>query len=49
MNMLNDSFRFTPHITLEFKIEEKDFFIAGESASRVKKDIATVRYKAGYH
>lgn len=39
MNMLNDSFRFTPHITLEFKIEEKDFFIAGESASRVKKTL----------
>ncbi|MDY0186471.1 MAG: ATP-binding protein [Syntrophus sp. (in: bacteria)] len=27
----------TPQITLEFPIEEKDFFMAGESASRVKK------------
>ncbi len=27
----------TPQITMEFPIEEKDFFMAGESASRVKK------------
>ncbi len=39
MIMLDESFRFTPHLTLEFKIEEKDFFIAGESASRVKKTL----------
>lgn len=37
--MYNESFRFTPHINIEFKIEEKDFFIAGESASRVKKTL----------
>ncbi|HOJ71583.1 MAG TPA: ATP-binding protein [Syntrophorhabdaceae bacterium] len=43
--MLNDSFRFTPHITLEFKIGEKDFFIAGESASRVKKTLQQLGMK----
>lgn len=43
--MLNNSFRFTPHITLEFKIEEKDFFIAGESASRVKKTLQQLGIK----
>jgi serine/threonine-protein kinase RsbT len=32
-----DSEASTPQITLEFPIEEKDFFMAGESASRVKK------------
>jgi serine/threonine-protein kinase RsbT len=32
-----DSDASTPQITLEFPIEEKDFFMAGESASRVKK------------
>lgn len=35
-----DNLRFiTPHIKLEFKIDEKDFFMAGESASRVKKTL----------
>ncbi len=29
----------TPQITLEFPIGEKDFFIAGESASKVKKTL----------
>lgn len=38
--MAQDNLRFiTPHIKLEFKIEEKDFFMAGESASRVKKTL----------
>lgn len=37
--MAADNLQFTPQITLEFKIEEKDFFMAGESASRVKKTL----------
>lgn len=37
--MSPDNLHFTPHIKLEFKIEEKDFFMAGESASRVKKTL----------
>jgi anti-sigma regulatory factor (Ser/Thr protein kinase) len=41
--MSQDNLRFiTPHIKLEFKIDEKDFFIAGESASRVKKTLQQV-------
>lgn len=43
--MINDSFRFTPQINLEFKIGEKDFFIAGESASRVKKTLQQLGMK----
>ncbi len=34
-----DTFQFTPKINLEFTIREKDFFLAGESASRVKKTL----------
>lgn len=34
-----DSLTYTPQITLEFEIGEKDFFIAGECASRVKKTL----------
>jgi anti-sigma regulatory factor (Ser/Thr protein kinase) len=34
-----DSLAYTPQITLEFKIGEKDFFVAGECASRVKKTL----------
>jgi len=34
-----DSLEYTPQITLEFPIGEKDFFMAGESASRVKKTL----------
>jgi serine/threonine-protein kinase RsbT len=34
---MTDSRASTPQITMEFPIEEKDFFMAGESASRVKK------------
>jgi len=34
-----DSFQYTPKINLEFVIGEKDFFVAGESASRVKKTL----------
>ncbi|HOV91427.1 MAG TPA: hypothetical protein PKW07_12070 [Syntrophorhabdaceae bacterium] len=45
MIMLDESFRFTPHLILEFKIEEKDFFIAGESASRVKKTLQQLGMK----
>lgn len=37
--MSPDNFQFTPQIKLEFKIEEKDYFVAGESASRVKKTL----------
>ena len=37
--MPTDNLQFTPHIKLEFKINEKDFFVAGESASRVKKTL----------
>ncbi len=32
-----DSLQFTPQIKLEFRIEEEDFFVAGASASSVKK------------
>ena len=34
-----DSLQFTPQIKLEFKIEEEDFFVAGASASNVKKTL----------
>ncbi len=34
-----DSFQYPPHITLEFPIGEKNFFVAGESAARVKKTL----------
>jgi serine/threonine-protein kinase RsbT len=34
-----DNLQYTPQIKLEFKIDEKDFFMAGESASRVKKTL----------
>lgn len=37
--MSMDNLQFTPQIKLEFKINEKDFFVAGESASRVKKTL----------
>jgi serine/threonine-protein kinase RsbT len=37
--MALDSLQYTPQITLQFKIGEKDFFVAGESASRVKKTL----------
>lgn len=37
--MSADNFQFTPHIKLEFAIEEGDYFVAGESASRVKKTL----------
>jgi serine/threonine-protein kinase RsbT len=37
-----DSFQYTPHITLEFAISEKDFFVAGESAARVKKTLQQI-------
>lgn len=37
--MSSDNLQFTPQIKLEFKIDEKDFFVAGESASRVKKTL----------
>lgn len=43
--MENDSLRFTPQITLEFEIGEKDFFVAGESASRVKKTLQQLGMK----
>jgi len=34
-----DNLQFTPQIKLEFPINEKDFFVAGEAASRVKKTL----------
>jgi anti-sigma regulatory factor (Ser/Thr protein kinase) len=34
-----DNLQFTPQIKLEFQINEKDFFVAGEAASRVKKTL----------
>jgi anti-sigma regulatory factor (Ser/Thr protein kinase) len=34
-----DSLQYTPQITLEFPIGDKDFFMAGEYASRVKKTL----------
>lgn len=40
-----DSLLYTPQITLEFKIGEKDFFVAGESASRVKKTLQQLGLK----
>ena len=40
-----DSLQYTPQITLEFKIGEKDFFVAGECASRVKKTLQQLGLK----
>ncbi len=40
-----DSLEYTPQITLEFPIGEEDFFIAGESASRVKKTLQQIGFK----
>jgi serine/threonine-protein kinase RsbT len=40
-----DSLQYTPQITLEFPIGEKDFFMAGESASRVKKTLQQLGLK----
>lgn len=40
-----DSLQYTPQITLEFEIGEKDFFIAGECASRVKKTLQQLGLK----
>jgi serine/threonine-protein kinase RsbT len=37
--MVVDSLQYTPQITVEYDIGEKDFFVAGESASRVKKTL----------
>jgi anti-sigma regulatory factor (Ser/Thr protein kinase) len=34
-----DSLTYTPQITVQYDIGEKDFFVAGESASRVKKTL----------
>jgi serine/threonine-protein kinase RsbT len=36
---LVDSLQYTPQITVQYEIGEKDFFVAGESASRVKKTL----------
>lgn len=43
--MAVDTFQFTPKINLEFEIGEKDFFVAGESASRVKKTLQQLGMK----
>jgi anti-sigma regulatory factor (Ser/Thr protein kinase) len=43
--MAVDTFQYTPKINLEFKIGEKDFFMAGESASRVKKTLQQLGMK----
>jgi len=40
-----DTLQYTPKINLEFKIGEKDFFVAGESASRVKKTLQQLGMK----
>lgn len=40
-----DSLQYTPQITLEFEIGEKDFFVAGECASRVKKTLQQLGLK----
>lgn len=40
-----DSLHYTPHIALEFTIGEKDFFVAGECASRVKKTLQQLGLK----
>ena len=40
-----DSLTYTPQITLEFEIGEKDFFVAGECASRVKKTLQQIGLK----
>lgn len=40
-----DSLTYTPQITLEFPIGEKDFFVAGECASRVKKTLQQLGLK----
>jgi len=40
-----DSLHYTPKIHIEFPIEEKNFFVAGESASRVKKTLQQLGMK----
>jgi len=40
-----DSLTYTPQITVEFEIGEKDFFVAGECASRVKKTLQQLGLK----
>jgi len=40
-----DSSNSTPQITLEFTVGEKDFFVAGESASKVKKTLQQLGLK----
>lgn len=40
-----DSLTYTPQITLDFEIGEKDFFVAGECASRVKKTLQQLGLK----
>ncbi len=40
-----DPLAYTPQIALEFKVGEKDFYVAGESASRVKKTLQQLGLK----
>jgi anti-sigma regulatory factor (Ser/Thr protein kinase) len=43
--MAMNSLKYPPQITLEFTVGEKDFYIAGESASRVKKTLQQLGLK----
>ena len=38
-DMIDSALQYTPQIALEFTIGEEDFFMAGESAARVKKTL----------
>ena len=40
-----NSLQYTPFITLTYAINERDFFVAGESASRVKKTLQQLGLK----
>ncbi|HVN96266.1 MAG TPA: ATP-binding protein [Syntrophorhabdaceae bacterium] len=40
-----DTLQYTPQITLEFPIGEQNFFMAGESASKVKKTLQQIGLK----
>jgi serine/threonine-protein kinase RsbT len=45
VNLLAETTNHTPQVTLEFTVGEKDFFVAGESASKVKKALQQLGLK----
>jgi serine/threonine-protein kinase RsbT len=45
VDRLAETTNHTPQVTLEFTVGEKDFFVAGESASKVKKALQQLGLK----